>query len=75
MDAIQADDTFDAGTKGCGELVLDLMMRLRALAPGQVLHLVTIDLGAPEDIPAWCRLTGNALVHASHPHYYIRRKD
>jgi tRNA 2-thiouridine synthesizing protein A len=75
MDSIDVDDTFDAGTKGCGELVLDLMLRLRSLAPGQVLHLVTTDLGAPEDIPAWCRLTGNALVRAAHPDYLIRRKD
>ncbi len=75
MDSIDADDTFDAGAKGCGELVFDLMMRLRAIGPGRVLHLVTTDLGAPEDIPAWCRLTGNALVRAAHPHYFIRRKD
>lgn len=75
MEPLAASAHFDAGAKGCGELVFDLMMRLRALAPGQVLHLVTTDLGAPEDLPAWCRLTGNALVRADHPDYFIRRKD
>lgn len=72
---IDVHDVFDAGSKGCGELVFDLMMRLRALAPGQVVRLVTTDLGAPEDIPAWCRLTGHALVRAEPPHYFIRKKD
>jgi len=70
-----ADDHWDAGEMGCGELVIDLRTRLRALAPRQVLRLVALDPGAREDIPAWCGLTGHALVHAAHPVYYIRRKE
>ena len=67
--------SWDAGDLGCGELVFDLMMKLRALRPGQTFRLTTTDLGAPIDIPAWCRLTGNALVRADPPHYLIRRKE
>jgi tRNA 2-thiouridine synthesizing protein A len=66
--------SWDAGDMGCGELVFELMMQLRALAPGQVFRLTTRDAGAPHDIPAWCRLTGHALVRAEPPHYLIRRK-
>jgi len=50
-------------------------MRMRALAPRQVLRLVALDSGAHADIPAWCGMTGHALVHAAHPVYFIRRKD
>lgn len=67
--------SWDAGDLGCGELVLELRMRLQRLPPGAVLHLRATDPGAPEDLPAWCRLTGNALLHAAHPDYRIRRKD
>lgn len=72
---LPADDHWDAGEMGCGELVIDLRTRMRALAPRQVLRLVALDPGAREDIPAWCGLTGHALVHAAHPVYHIRRKE
>jgi tRNA 2-thiouridine synthesizing protein A len=66
---------WDAGDLGCGELVLALRGRLRALAPGQVLRLVALDPGARADIPAWCRLTDHELVLEQHPVYLIRRKE
>jgi tRNA 2-thiouridine synthesizing protein A len=69
-----ADSEWDAGDLGCGDLVLELRDRLRALEPGDVLKLVAFDPGAPLDLPAWCVMTGHALVFHSHPHYFIRRK-
>lgn len=65
---------FDAGDKGCGELVLELRTRIEALAPGELLRLVARDAGAPEDLPAWCRMTGHRLRGAEHPQYWIERK-
>lgn len=58
---ILADAEWNAGDLGCGELVLDLRMRLRAM-PGRTLKVVALDPGAPEDLPAWCRLTQNELL-------------
>jgi tRNA 2-thiouridine synthesizing protein A len=75
LHSLGADDEWDAGSMGCGELVIELRVRVRALAPGQVLRLVAQDPGAVEDIPAWCGLTGHALVRAVHPVYWIRRKE
>ena len=69
------DATFDAGDLGCGDLVLELRIRLRALRPRQVLELYARDPAAPEDLPAWCRLTGHTLLAAHHPRYWIRRKE
>ena len=65
---------WDAGDLGCGDLVIDLRIRLRGLAPGARLRVIARDPGAPADIPAWCRLTGNALESADHPVYVIRKK-
>ena len=70
-----ADAHWDAGALGCGDLVLQLRLRLEALAPGQVLRLIARDPGAQADIPAWCRMTGHTLLAALHPVYQIRRKE
>lgn len=69
------DDAWDAGDLGCGDLVLDLRTKVRGMQPGQVLKLTARDPGAPEDIPAWCGLTGHRLLAAQPPNYWIRRKE
>jgi tRNA 2-thiouridine synthesizing protein A len=69
------DDAWDAGDMGCGDLVLALRNRLSALTPGGVLKVTAFDPAAPEDLPAWCRLTGHRLLHAHHPEFYIMRKE
>ena len=70
-----ADAVWDAGAMGCGELLLALRGRLHALPPGGVLRVVARDPGAPEEMPAWCRLTGHRLLRAAHPEYDIQRKE
>ena len=69
------NEAWDAGDIACGDLVLELRMRLRAMKPGQVLRIKATDPGAREDIPAWCRLTGHKLLGAEHPQYWIERKE
>ncbi|MFO0852166.1 MAG: sulfurtransferase TusA family protein [Gemmataceae bacterium] len=73
-DVPAADQEWDAGDMGCGELVLALRMRLNPLPGGTVLAVRATDPAAPEDLPAWCGLTGHTLVSADHPRYLIRRK-
>jgi tRNA 2-thiouridine synthesizing protein A len=68
-------DVWDAGSMACGELVLELRMRLRQMKPHQVLRITAADPGAREDIPAWCRMTGHALLRGEHPQYWIERKE
>jgi tRNA 2-thiouridine synthesizing protein A len=68
-----ASAEWDAGDLGCGELVLSLRNRLTALSSGSILRLIAHDPAAPEDLPAWCRMTGHTLVGAEHPIYLIRR--
>ena len=69
------DQEWNAGELGCGDLVLELRRRLRE-APGQVFKVIALDLGAPEDIPAWCGMTGHQLLAQeldSHA-FFIRAK-
>lgn len=67
-------ETWDAGDMACGDLVLALRLRLNKLAAGAVLKVMATDPAAPEDLPAWCRLTGHRLLWTSHPEYHIERK-
>jgi tRNA 2-thiouridine synthesizing protein A len=68
------DHEFDAGTMGCGELILELRLRLARLPSGAKFRLVATDPGVPEDLPAWCRMTGHRLLNAAPPHFLIERK-
>jgi len=65
---------WDAGEIGCGHLVFELHRRLSQMNPGDEIEIVARDPGAPTDLPAWCRMTGHALISADHPVYVIRRK-
>ncbi len=67
-------DEWDAGDMGCGELVLELRTKMSALRPGEYFRLIARDPGAPEDLPAWCRMTGHRLAQANHPQYLIERR-
>ena len=71
---IEPTSTWDAGAMGCGELIVVLRGRILALEPGQVLRVIAHDPGAPEDLPAWSRLTGHPLIRAEHPIYEFARK-
>lgn len=70
-----ADAEWNAGEMSCGDLVLELRLRLMVLQPHQVLQVTALDPAAPEDMPAWCRLTGHTLLYHVHPQYWIRRKE
>ena len=65
---------WEAGELGCGQLVFELRRQLDGVDPGETLEVITHESGAPEDLPAWCRMTGHTLVSAEHPAYVIRRK-
>ena len=65
---------WDAGDLGYWDLLLALRSRTAALDPGQVFILTARDPGIPENLPAWCRMTGHDLIEARHPDYWIRRR-
>jgi tRNA 2-thiouridine synthesizing protein A len=68
------DQRFDAGETGCGEILVDLKLFLRAVPSGARVLITAHDAGAPVELPAWCRLSGHALLRAEHPRYLITRK-
>lgn len=77
-----ADERLDAGETACGDLIMHIFQQMKAFAPGQVLEVFAHDPGAPIDIPAWCRQTGNRLLYHALPDtkglpmkFYIQKKE
>ena len=53
----------DGGDQGCGGGLLLLMLQaIKRLESGSVLEVRSTDPGVREDLPAWCRMTGNTLL-------------
>jgi tRNA 2-thiouridine synthesizing protein A len=73
IDATHAAE-WDAGGMACGDLVLELRIRIQPLEHGQVFKVLATDPGAKKDLPSWCRMTGNTLIASEHPIYLIRKK-
>jgi tRNA 2-thiouridine synthesizing protein A len=73
--ALAFQQEWDAGDLGCGELVIELRFKLKAMKPGEVIRVRATDSGAPADLPAWCRMTGDILLHhdPAAKLYYIQR--
>lgn len=57
-----ADHFLDAAGEACGTVTPVIKQALSALAPGQVLEVLTHDPATRAGVPAWCRLTGQQLV-------------
>jgi 5-methyltetrahydropteroyltriglutamate--homocysteine methyltransferase len=59
----EADARFDGGELDCGNgLLLLIRQHIDPLEPGQLLEFRSTEMSVEEDFPAWCRMTGNALV-------------
>ena len=64
-----ADVSFDGGDMDCGSgLLLMIRSHIDPLPRGGLLEILSTEISVKEDLPAWCRLTGNELVS-------VRRAD
>lgn len=55
--------SFDGGDLDCGNgLLLLIRKHLDLIEPGQLLEIISTESSVEEDLPAWCRLTGNELL-------------
>ncbi len=42
--------------------IVKLAQQIKTIEPGNVLKLIADDPGSTDDVPAWCRRTGNELL-------------
>ena len=66
------DVVYDGGDTGCGELLIELAGVARKAAPGAIIEVIARDSGAPQDIPAWCRMRGFPLVAVRGSSYFFQ---
>jgi len=58
-----AKASFDGGSLDCGSgLLLLIRQHIDPLADGELLEIRSAEASVCEDLPAWCRMTGNELV-------------
>ncbi len=62
------DVRFDGGDLDCGNgLLLLIRQHIDPLPRGGLLEILSTEISVKEDLPAWCRLTGNDLVSVTKP--------
>jgi tRNA 2-thiouridine synthesizing protein A len=59
---MKADATLDCIGLYCPVPIYNTANKLKELEVGQVLEILADDEGIKEDMPAWCRTTGNELL-------------
>jgi len=77
MTTLKADKTLDCSGMLCPVPVIKTSKAIKEIQVGQVLQMVATDPGAPADMEAWSRQTGNELLD-SHKEgdkfvFYFRR--
>lgn len=59
---MEKDAILDCKGLSCPMPIVKLAQKMKEQQPGQVLELLADDVGAREDVPAWCNRTGNELL-------------
>jgi len=59
---VQADATLDATGTLCPVPIIWTAERIRNLEVGQILEVLATDEAILDDLPAWCRATGNEFL-------------
>jgi tRNA 2-thiouridine synthesizing protein A len=76
---LNPDRTIDTTGQCCPVPMVETNRAIKQMQPGEVLEVISSDVGSRMDIPAWCRRTGNALLRAEEEggkvyRYLIRKK-
>lgn len=59
---MQADEKLDCLGLYCPMPIVKTSLMIEELADGEVLEVVSDDVGIKEDMPAWCKTTGNEFL-------------
>lgn len=75
---MNADKTLDACGLNCPMPILKTKKALSEMSSGQVLHVLTTDLGSVKDLGVFCKQTGHTLLSQGESdgkfEFFIQRK-
>jgi tRNA 2-thiouridine synthesizing protein A len=73
------DKTVNTSGQSCPIPIVECNRAIKTMQPGQVLELISTDIGSRMDISAWCQRTGHELVHIEDDgkifRFYVRKRD
>jgi tRNA 2-thiouridine synthesizing protein A len=59
---VKADETLDCVGLYCPMPIVHTAKKMKELEPGQVLEVLADDPGIKQDMPNWCKTTGNEFL-------------
>lgn len=62
MEAVKVDETMDCFGLLCPMPIIQTAKKIKGMKRGEVLEIVSTDEGIREDMPAWCRQTGQEFL-------------
>ena len=62
METLKADKVLDCSGLSCPLPVVKTSKAIKEIKVGQILQMIATDPGAPPDMEAWSRQTGNEMV-------------
>ena len=75
---LKFDVELDASGLSCPMPIMKLAKQIKSMQSGQILKLIGTDPGSLEDVPKWCKRTGNELLHieskSSANFFYVKKK-
>jgi tRNA 2-thiouridine synthesizing protein A len=76
--SVEKNATLDTKGLMCPMPIVHLAKKVKEMKSGQILELIADDVGAKEDVPAWCSRTGNTLLSVEEEgkvlRFYIKLK-
>jgi tRNA 2-thiouridine synthesizing protein A len=78
MARIKADRSIDTSGHCCPVPMVETNRAVKTMRPGEVLEVISTDLGSKTDIPAWCVRTGHKLLYQESDgktyRYFVRKR-
>ncbi len=62
INKIKADEVLDCVGLYCPMPIAHTARKMKEMGPGQVLEVLADDKGIKEDMPNWCKMTGNEFL-------------
>ncbi len=75
---MKADQTLDCMGLYCPMPIYKTAQKIKDLKPGEILEVIADDKGIKQDMPSWCRVTGNECLSVEEKdgefHVFVKKK-
>lgn len=76
---MKADETIDCVGLYCPMPIVHTAKKIKEMKKGQILEVLADDRGIKEDMPNWCKTTGNECLNVEEDngiyHAYVKKSE